>query len=153
MKKLFALLFALCLGLSLVSCSVPTPDDGTDGQDGDSGEDGQDGQDGKDGKDGLDGKDAVMSFKICKLTWPGTADSGSYDISYSVMELGSGAKHVDLNVVYKTEAALSFAENASATLTSGTSVETSGWKAEMADETNAIITRKALGQLKTVACQ
>lgn len=153
MEKLIAVLFALCL----VSCSVPVPDDGADGEDGVPGEEGQDGRDGvdgADGRDGLDGRDAVIGFKICKLTWPGAADTGSYDISYSVMALGSGANHVDLNVVYKTEGALSFSENGSATLAAGGSVvETANWKAEMADETNAIITRKSMGQLKNVVCQ
>lgn len=151
------LLAFLLLSFCLVSCSVPSPDDGADGRDGKPGEegrDGEDGQDGQDGEDGIDGRDAVIGFKVCKLSWPGQANnSGSYEISYAVMDLASGVKHADFNVVYKTEAAVSFSESASGIVEGNSSLETANWKAEMADESNAIFTRKAMGQIKTAACK
>lgn len=139
--------------VTFLGCSIPEGQDGAEGDDGKPGIDGRDGEDGVDGHDGAPGKDAVLGFSHCSLIWPGMADTGSYEITYSVMQLKGGVQHVDLAAVYKNAGEVSFSESSAAMLSGSTKVETGGWIGEMTSATEAKITRKAVGQSKTVTCK
>lgn len=153
LKQFLAVLTALMI---VTGCGINDGSDGQSGKDGKPGETGGTGENGKPGENGAPGKPgegAVIGYSVCAISWPGTADTGAYDILYSVMYLKEGAAHIDFQAKYKTAGNISFSESASVVAISGASaLETQGWKAELKSKTEATVTRKALNETKTVAC-
>ncbi len=143
---MFKILCSVLLA-SLMACGSLTSKDGQDGVNG------KDGTTGKPGVDGAAGKGTVLSYSTCAVSWPGTGDNGAFDILFSVINFEDGASLLSFQSKYKSAGDISFSESSSDLLEAAPlSIETQGWKAELKSKSEALITRKALSESKTVSC-